>query len=457
MKIFGFEITRKQFSAVPSRVWGVIQESFAGAWQRNIEVESQQNILAFSAVYACVSLIADDISKLCIKLVERDGKIWTENDTPPVLRKPNRYQTRLQFINQWMTSKLLHGNTYVLKERNNRGGIDRSQGGVVAMYVLDPRLVTVLVADDGSVFYQIKQDNLSGVTVEVTVPGSEVIHDRGICPFHPLVGVSPIFACGSSATQGIQIQRNSSLFFRNMSRPAGQLTAPGTIDDITAERIKRSFEDKFSGEGLGRLFVGGDGLKYEAMTMPASDAQLIEQLKWTVEDVSRCFKVPLYKMGGPLPTFNNATAMNQDYYTQCLQVHIEGIEDLLDDALGYGANQGAEMDLDVLLRMDPLSLIEADAKAVGAGIMAPNESRAHFNLAPVNGGDTPYLQQQNYSLSALDKRDTGTDPFASNKPPATPAPDNPPPAPSAPDGNSGAKVIDIPIARQEYALLLRAA
>jgi hypothetical protein len=29
----------------------------------------------------------------------------------------------------------------------------------------------------------------------------------------------------------------------------------------------------------------------------------------------------------------------------------------------------------------------------------------------VSGGESPYLQQQNYSLAALNKRDTGEDPF----------------------------------------------
>jgi phage portal protein BeeE len=34
-------------------------------------------------------------------------------------------------------------------------------------------------------------------------------------------------------------------------------------------------------------------------------------------------------------------------------------------------------------------------------------------MKPVDGGDTPYLQQQNYSLSALNKRDALEDPFKS--------------------------------------------
>jgi len=37
------------------------------------------------------------------------------------------------------------------------------------------------------------------------------------------------------------------------------------------------------------------------------------------------------------------------------------------------------------------------------------------NLAPVVGGETPYLQQQNFALSALARRDSSEDPFGTAK------------------------------------------
>jgi len=37
------------------------------------------------------------------------------------LRKPNHYQTRVGFYQWWVMSKLNHGNTYVLKARDDRG------------------------------------------------------------------------------------------------------------------------------------------------------------------------------------------------------------------------------------------------------------------------------------------------------------------------------------------------
>jgi FtsZ-binding cell division protein ZapB len=48
--------------------------------------------------------------------------------------------------------------------------------------------------------------------------------------------------------------------------------------------------------------------------------------------------------------------------------------------------------------------------------MAPNEARFKENLPSVVGGDSCYLQQQNYSLEALAKRDAQQDPFTKGQP-----------------------------------------
>jgi len=449
MRIFGFEISRSKASAPPTAYavdtrlrwsdwFSVIHEPFTGAWQRNISVESCENILKFSAVYACVGLISDDISKLRIKLVQEDRNgIWNEISSPafsPVLRKPNRYQTRIQFISQWITSKLLYGNAYILKERDARNV-------VIAMYVLDPARVIPLVTDEGDVFYELKTDRLAQVpdAERVVVPASEVIHDRMLTLWHPLVGVSPIYACGASATQGIRIQANSEAFFSNMSRPSGILTTPNRLKDGEAEQFKQDWQIRHSGPNIGRIAILEGGLKYEPLTIPAHDAQLIEQLRWTVEDVARCFHVPLHKLGMGQPTLNNIAALNQDYYTQTLQALIESLELLLDEGLATLPGMGTEVDLENLLRMDPISLADVNEKGIRAGYLAPNEARLRSNLEPVDGGDSPYMQQQNWSLEALAQRPPpDMAPKPATQPTALPAP-APAPAPE-PDAAKAALV-----------------
>jgi HK97 family phage portal protein len=452
MKIFGLPVPftgerQKALSSVPVSGRGgwypIIREPFTGAWQRNLEI-NVDTAASFHADFACKTLIARDIAKLRLKLVEKDDDdIWSEVTNPafsPVLRRPNTYQTHNQFWESWVLSKLSRGNTYVLKERDNRNV-------VTALHVLDPTRVRPLVGDDGAVFYSLSSDNLTGIGNDITVPAREIIHDRFNCLFHPLVGTPPVFASGLASMLGLNAQKASALLFENSSMPGGIITAPDEMSDEQRLRFKTEWENNFSRINLGRVAVMGGGLKYEPIAMTHVEGQMIESLKWSAEVVCSVYHVPPYKVGvGALPSYNNVQSLNVEYYSQALQSHIEEIEELLDFALGigWGVGLGTEFDTENLLRMDSVTQITAIRDAVGAGVMAPNEGRSKLDLKPVDGGDAPYLQQQNYSLAALAKRDAQDDPFKPNTPPAQAPPTNAPAdQQNNPDQIAAAKSINL--------------
>lgn len=423
----------KALQGVPgSSWWGVIREAFAGAWQKNIEIK-QDTVLANTTVFSCITTISSDIAKMPWKLTKVDGNnIWqpyTNAAFSPLLTTPNRFQNHIQFKEQWMISKLSRGNTYVLKERDNRNV-------VVALYILDPTRVFPMVADDGTVYYQCSTDNLSGIGTEtVLVPAEEIIHDRWNCLFHPLMGLSPIFACGLPAIQAMNMLRNYTRFFENAAMPGGVLTAPGSISDETVARLKADWQEKFSGKNSGNVAVLGDGLKFEKMVMTAVDAQVIDQLNYTDEKICSAFHMPRYKVGvGIDPTYNNIGALQQEYYNSTLQILIESMELLMDQGLALPAAIGIELDIDCLLRMDPTSAMALQSEGIKGSLLAPNEGRKKLGLPPVQGGDSPMAQQQNYSLAALAKRDASDNPFVQTVPTKIPDPptDGNAPAPAAP-------------------------
>jgi HK97 family phage portal protein len=448
MKLLGFQITKANAGTLAPPTdsrggWvGWIRESFSGAWQRNAEELSPDECGANFAEWACRTLIASDISKLRVRLVQQKGDVWQETQSPafsPVLRKPNGFQNRIQFFESWVLSKLQRGNAYVLKARDGRGI-------VTALYVLNPDRVQPLVSEDGQVFYQLSKDNLAGLEeAQVIVPAREIIHDRFNCLYHPLVGIAPVYASALASTLGTNIQRTAARSARNGVRIGGILVAPGKINPEDASRLKETWETRYSGpEGAGRIAVLGDGIKFEKLTMTAEEAQLIEQLKYTAEIVCAAYHVPPYKIGGTMPTYANIQSLNVEYYSQCLQKHIEDIELCLDEGLGIGegmpvngATYGTEFDVDNLLRMDSATQITMLKDGVSAAIYAPNEARAKVGLAPKTGGDSPMIQQQNFSLAALAERDAN-DPFSK---PAAPPPADPAANDNAEAAQQAAKMI----------------
>jgi HK97 family phage portal protein len=260
------------------------------------------------------------------------------------------------------------------------------------------------------------------------VPADEVMHDRINCLFHPLVGMSPLYSTAAPAVRGLSIQQFSASFFGNAARPSGILTAPGNIDQTTAERLQNNWNSNYTGVNQGRVAVLGSGVTWNALQQNAVDSQLIEQLKHTDETICTAFGIPAFMVGvKDPPNYNNAELLDLQYYKQCLQSLIEHIELTLSEGLGLiDAGYRAEFDLTGLFRMDSQTQITVLAEAVSKGILSPNEARRVLGYIDVTGGESPMAQQQMFTLDALANRANA--PALPAAPAPTPSPVTPAPA-----------------------------
>ncbi|HCF4362540.1 phage portal protein [Pseudomonas aeruginosa] len=392
----------KSLSNVPvSRGWWpLIREPFSGAWQRNKE-ERIDTLLQYPTLYACVSRIATDIGKMPFSLKAKNSNgIWEVIESPafsPVLRKPNHYQTAQQFREHWSLSKKTQGNTYALKGRDMRGV-------VIGLYILDPCRVMPLVSDSGEVFYQLYTDNLNllpdGET-DLIVPATEIIHDRCICPFHPLIGLPPIAAAYWPALKNMRILRSSSEFFANNAQPSGILSAPGAISDGTADRLRAYWNENFTGANAGKVAVVGDGLQFVSLASKSVDSQMVEQLRYSDEQICQPFGIPPFKVGlGSIPAGLGVDAINQLYYDDALQADIQAMECLLSEGLNTYPYK-VDLDESVLMRMDAGKKAEYHKTLIDGSIETINDARMSFNLAPLAGGNTVYMQMQDMPLDQV--------------------------------------------------------
>jgi hypothetical protein len=218
----------------------------------------------------------------------------------------------------------------------------------------------------------------------VAVPASEIIHDRMNCLYHPLVGTSPIFACGTAANMGLQIQENSAAFFGNGSNPSGILTSPADHAEKALE-LSDLWNARFGKDKSGGVAVLGGGMTFTQMRMSAVDSQTIEQLKWTAETVCSTFHVPPWKVGiGRAARVHEARDREPGLLLRLPPepdravgaVHGRGVRLRHQDRRPV---LGVELDLDGLLRMDAASQMETLRKAVGG-------SAAHGQRSAEEGG-----------------------------------------------------------------------
>src|SRR5690625_182249 len=401
-RLFG-KRAEKALNQVPARSgWRTIFEPCTGAWQRNVE-EKRGDLLTYPPLYACIYRLSSDIGKLPFSLRRREGGVWVEVDDPTtlgVLRKPNAFQTGAQFREYWLLSKLIQGNTYVLKRRNSAGAVE-------SLYVLDPNRVMPLVSDAGNVFYQLQIDSLNSLPEgyplkDLIVPASEIIHDRCMTVHHPLVGIPPLAAAHWPSLKNMKIMRSATEFFANNAQPGGISTAPAGMTEDDAKEVQKYWSENFQGGNSGKVAIVGADMKFTPFAMKSIDSQMVEQMRYSDEQICQPFGIPPFKVGiGTIPSGLGVDGLNQLYYADALQTHIEHMETLIDEGLQVKRPLGIELDLEPLLRMDEAKRAEVATKLVGGGIETPNEGRSRFNRTPLEGGDTVYMQQQYYPLEQV--------------------------------------------------------
>lgn len=370
----------------------IVGESFPGAWQRNIEVSQYDLTVSSPTLFACLDRISSDVGKLPWHVKQHDSngipRTLKNPSIAKTLNQPNDWQTPDQFRRAWILSKLQHGNALILK-----------YGG--QLFVLDWAKVQPLVSDSGSVFYRLNLGSRQNLLPEafgddqITIPASDVIHDRGPCLYHQLIGVPPVTAAYWTAVKSYYINKNNADLFSNGSVMGGLLTVPAGLTEDDAKALKDYWQNT---KPTDTRVVGADA-KYTAFGSKAVDAQVVEQLQLSDKSICQPFGIPPFIVGAEsLPSGQKPAEYMLSYFKLCLQQHVNAMETLLTRGLGLPQGQYVELDTDQLLRMDQGRRAEVYGAMVGSGILTVNEARAEFDRTPVPGGDQVFLQKQNVPL-----------------------------------------------------------
>jgi HK97 family phage portal protein len=421
---------------------GAIPPSYpANWWQRALPTGGGGES---ATVNACVNAYAQTIAQL-------PGGHFRENDKGKpdriktsalsrILRSPNDYQTRSDFMTNAVSDIMFSGNAYAFASRN-----DRQE--VAALHLMPAKgTMPYVEPESGAIFYGLGTNPMLG-QIDYLVPQRDVLHLRGRCkPGEPLRGISPLSWALSAQAANIAITGTQAAFFSNASQPSGVLSAESPLTKEQMTRLREAWREQSAGVASGQVPVLGGGLKWVPMGINAQDAQLVEAFGMTVADIARAFGVPLPIIGDlSASTFNNTEQLIGLWLSTGLGYWVEAIEIAFDKFFGLPLGEFTELDTDTLLRTQFKDRIDGLTKGIIGGLYSPNEARRKEGLGDVKFGDEPRVQAQVVPLSQIDKQPAAPTPAAPGNPiapgdaPPGSANDNAPPKP-APD--AAAKMIE---------------
>ena len=358
-----------------------------------------------ATVNACVNAYAQTIAQLPGGHFEQSPKgdptKVTTSALSRLLRWPNAYQTRSDFMLNAVTDIMFSGNAYAWAERNDRLEVS-------AFHLMPARSTTPYVDQESRAIFYALGDNPVAGAIDYLVPARDVLHIRGRTrQGDPLRGVSPITWAAMAQAANVAISGTQAAFFNNASQPSGVLVSDQAMTKDQMTRLREAWREHATGVAQGDVPILGGGLKWVPMGITAQDAQLVDAFGMTVADIARAFGVPLPIIGDlSNATFNNVEQLIALWLSTGLGFWVEHIETAFDKFFNLPANQYVELDTDTLLRTAFKDRIEGLTAAITGGLYSPNEARRKEGLGEVKFGDEPRVQAQVVPLSQVDKTPT---------------------------------------------------
>jgi len=188
-------------------------------------------------------------------------------------------------------------------------------------------------------------------------------------------------------------QKFESVFYQRGMKLGGVLETPTKLGPEEKDAVRREFERVTSGLGnMHRVAVLSMNEKFTPLTMPIKDAQFVETRAMNIRDISRYWRIPLYKLQEGKEAYNANEQQNLDYLVSCLDpILVRYEQEYRLKLLGKSEQKKRYFRYNraAILRTDQKSRAEFLQKMVDGGIYTVNEARALEELNRYTGAANP--------------------------------------------------------------------
>ncbi len=364
--------------------------------RRGYETRSGERVtvsgsLAIATAYRAKNIISDDLAKMPFQMIRREGRNIQQVTPDEVTRNmayllqvsPNIWGwTPFQFKKAVIEWQLFYGNAYVWQP------------------MIGPRQLLILPADrtapvfdlGGGLWY--KHIFSNGKTE--FIPAVEILHLLINPDATGFMGRGVITFARETFGRQLAARKTQSMLYSQGFLPAAYIQMSGELDKEKRGIVRKAYEEAMSGsENAYRLAVFDNKItKFEAIDIQLRDAQFLESIDATDQDICNFFGMPEHMLNRGRQAYNS----NEQKYIEYLQGTLDAYLVPWEEAArirwlsqAEQANTYFKFIRESLLRMDSRARAEAMAKRIQNGIMTPNEAREKDDVGAYPEGDRYYM------------------------------------------------------------------
>ncbi|HPU35047.1 MAG TPA: phage portal protein [Phycisphaerae bacterium] len=262
---------------------------------------SESTAMRLIDVYACVRVIAETMGSLPVSIYRRRptggaDKVPDHPVTRLLTIEPNPDMTGQTMVETVTANCAISGNGYavITPDMSGRPADLYPYQWTQVEPERDP--------ETERIWYRVTTDDGEWMLL----PAERVLHIPGFS-FDGLKGLSPIAHAAEMVGIGLATQEFLARFYGQGMNVGGVLEHPGKLSDKARANLIADLEAK--GAGLAnswRPLVLEEGMKFNRIPMPLRDAQTVEMLKLTRDQIAALFRVPPHMIANlERATFSN--------------------------------------------------------------------------------------------------------------------------------------------------------
>ncbi|MBS4191752.1 phage portal protein [Bacillus sp. FJAT-49705] len=358
-----------------------------------IDPNTPKDALSESTYFACLKILSESIGKLPLHMLKKTDKGIVTSDKESLYSllklRPNPYMTSSTF---WATAEMNrnhYGNAYVWK---------RYKGPEIKdLWIMPSEDVTLVIDDAGilgkadKIWYRYTDKKTGKVHI---FNHDEVLHFKTSTTFDGITGVPVREILKNNVEGALESQKFMNNLYKTGLTGKAILEYTGDLDSTAKERLVKGFEEFANGsKNAGKIIPVPLGMKLVPLNIKLTDSQFFELKKYSALQIAAAFGIKPNQINDyEKSSYASAEAQNLAFYVDTLLFPLKHYEEeityktLSSELIKQGYFW--RFNVNVILRADIKSQMEALAKGVNNGIYSANEARGYLDLPSKEGGDT---------------------------------------------------------------------
>lgn len=353
---------------------------------------TETEALSVPTYNCCVRVISESISQMPWHCLDGRQEAFNHPADRLLSREPNPVHDPAVWREMLLRWLLTWGNAYCEIVRDISGRPSE-------LWPIEPWRVVPFYTSHGLAYEVWNPDG------PINLPAVDMLHFRGLGD--DLEGYSVLRMMARTLKLSSSQEESMAATMANGARPSGVLSPKaGSLNKTKATEIADLWKEQNTGaKKHGKVILLNEGLDFHMMTIPNSDAQLLESRQFSVLDVCRFLRVPPHKVYElSRATFSNITHQSLEFLMDSLGPWIVKLEQQADRKLISKSNRGrfvTKINPRSVLRMDPQTRVEYFTKMRDLGALNANEIREQEDMDGIGQDGDAYFVPAN--LVTLEK------------------------------------------------------